>query len=83
MGFAHGASVVNASGATPGDVNVRVHLSVVTAMIETSTVPYVVEEGDLAQLLDVDGVPTTDNGPTELETASAAEQYLMSFQQDG
>jgi hypothetical protein len=37
-----GASVLSASGATPGDVNRRVHLSVVTAKIETATVPYVV-----------------------------------------
>lgn len=52
------ASVVNASGATPGDVNARVRFSADTAKIKTSGLPYAVEEGDLVQLLDVDGAPT-------------------------
>jgi hypothetical protein len=55
---ARGASVVNASGATPGDVNARLRFSADTAKIETSALPYVVEEGDLVQLLDADGAPT-------------------------
>lgn len=55
---ARGASVVNASGATPGDVNARVRFSADTAKIKTSALPYAVEEGDCVQLLDVDGAPT-------------------------
>ena len=55
---ARGASVVHASGATPGDVNARVRFSADTAKIKTSALPYAVEEGDLVQLLDVDGAPT-------------------------
>jgi hypothetical protein len=55
---ARGASVVNASGATPGDVNARLRFSADTAKFETSALPYAVEEGDLVQLLDVDGAPT-------------------------
>jgi len=55
---ARGASVVNASGATPGDVNARLRFSADTAKIETSALPYAVEEGDLVQLLDADGSPT-------------------------
>jgi hypothetical protein len=54
---ARGASVVNASGATPGDVNARLRFSADTAKIKTSALPYTVEEGDLVQLLDVDGAP--------------------------
>lgn len=55
---ARGASLVNASGATPGDVNARVRFSADTAKIRTSALPYAVEEGDLVQLLDADGAPT-------------------------
>jgi hypothetical protein len=55
---ARGAGVVNAAGATPGDVNARLRFSADTAKIETSALPYAVEEGDLVQLLDVDGAPT-------------------------
>jgi hypothetical protein len=55
---ARGASVVNASGATPGDVNARLRFSADTAKIETSALPYTVEDGDLVQLLDADGTPT-------------------------
>jgi len=55
---ARGASVVNASGATPGDVNARLRFSADTAKIQTSALPYAVEEGDLVQLLDADDRPT-------------------------
>lgn len=55
---ARGASVVNTSGATPGDVNARLRFSADTAKIETSALPYAVEEGDLVQLLDVEDTPT-------------------------
>jgi len=55
---ARGGGVVNASGATPGDVNARLRFSADTAKIETSALPCAVEEGDLVQLLDVDGAPT-------------------------
>jgi hypothetical protein len=55
---ARGSSVVNASGATPGDVNARMRFSADTAKIQTSSLPYAVEEGDLVQLLDMDGAPT-------------------------
>jgi hypothetical protein len=55
---ARGAGVANASGATPGDVNARLRFSADTAKIETSALPYAVEDGDLVQLLDVDGAPT-------------------------
>jgi hypothetical protein len=55
---ARGASVVNASGATTGDVNARLRFSADTAKIATSALPYAVEAGDLVQLLDVDGAPT-------------------------
>ena len=55
---ARGASVLNASGSSPGDANARLRFSVDTAKIETSALPYAVEAGDLVQLLDVDGAPT-------------------------
>lgn len=55
---ARGASVMNASGATPGDVNARVRFSADTIKIQTSALPYAVEEGDLVQLLDADSAPT-------------------------
>lgn len=55
---ARGASVVNASGATPGDVNARLRFSADTAKIETFALPYTVEEGDLVQLLETEGAPT-------------------------
>jgi hypothetical protein len=55
---ARGAGVVNASGTTQGDVNARLRFSADTAKIEASALPYAVDEGDLVQLLDVDGAPT-------------------------
>jgi hypothetical protein len=55
---ARGASVVNASGATPGDVNARLRFSADTAKIRTSALPYTVQEGDLVQLRDADHAPT-------------------------
>ena len=62
---ARGASVVNASGASPGDANARLRFSADTAKIETSALPYAVEAGDLVQLLDVDGAPILRVSRTE------------------
>ena len=62
---ARGASVVNASGSSPGDANARLRFSADTAKIETSALPYAVEAGDLVQLLDVDGAPTLRVSRTE------------------
>ena len=55
---AQGASVGNAAGATPGDANARLRVSVDTVKIQTSALPYEVQEGDLVQLLDVINAPT-------------------------
>ena len=62
---ARGASVLNASGSSPGDANARLRFSADTAKIETSALPYAVEAGDLVQLLDVDGAPTLRVSRTE------------------
>jgi hypothetical protein len=62
---ARGASVVNASGSSPGDANARLRFSADTAKIETSALPYAVEAGDLVQLLDVDGAPILRVSRTE------------------
>ena len=56
--IAQGASVANAAGATPGDANARLRVSVDTVKIQTSALPYEVQEGDLVQLLDVTDAPT-------------------------
>ena len=55
---AQGSSVANAAGTTPGDANTRLRVSVDTAKIRTSALPYDVQEGDLVQLLDMTDAPT-------------------------
>ncbi len=54
---AQGASVANAAGATPGDVNARLRICVDTMKIRSSALPYDVQEGDLVQLLDATDAP--------------------------
>ncbi len=55
---AQGASMANAAGATPGDANARLRISVDMVKIQTSALPYDVQEGDLVQLLDATDAPT-------------------------